>query len=87
MIHKYALIFIAAFAFLLAPQPGASAQNAPESRAKSLPLVSPIFGDNMVLQRGKVNTIWGWSDLAPRSGWKSRANTRPRLRVLTTAGR
>lgn len=27
----------------------------------SLPFVSPMFGDNMVLQRGKVNTIWGWS--------------------------
>lgn len=26
-----------------------------------LPFVSPIFGDNMVLQRGKPNTIWGWS--------------------------
>ncbi len=27
----------------------------------SLPFVSPIFGDNMVLQRGKLNAIWGWS--------------------------
>ncbi len=27
----------------------------------SLPFVSPIFGDNMVIQRGKLNTIWGWS--------------------------
>ena len=26
-----------------------------------LPFVSPIFGDNMVLQRGKPDTIWGWS--------------------------
>ena len=23
--------------------------------------VSPMFGDNMVLQRGKPNTIWGWA--------------------------
>jgi sialate O-acetylesterase len=29
---------------------------------KPLPFVSPIFGDNMVLQRGKPNTIWGWSE-------------------------
>jgi sialate O-acetylesterase len=29
--------------------------------AESLPLVSPIFGDNMVLQRDKPNTLWGWS--------------------------
>lgn len=27
----------------------------------SLPFVSPMFGDNMVLQRGKPNAIWGWS--------------------------
>ena len=26
-----------------------------------LPFVSPIFGDHMVLQRGKPNKIWGWS--------------------------
>ena len=26
-----------------------------------LPFVSPMFGDDMVLQRGKPNTIWGWS--------------------------
>jgi len=26
-----------------------------------LPFVSPMFGDNMVLQRGKPNTIWGWA--------------------------
>ena len=27
----------------------------------ALPFVSPMFGDSMVLQRGKPNTIWGWS--------------------------
>jgi len=27
----------------------------------ALPFVSPMFGDNMVLQRGKSNVIWGWS--------------------------
>ena len=25
------------------------------------PLVSPMFGDHMVMQRGKPNTFWGWS--------------------------
>jgi hypothetical protein len=29
---------------------------------RQLPFVSPVFGDNMVLQRGKPNTIWGWSE-------------------------
>ena len=32
-----------------------------EAAEGPLPFVSPIFGDNMVLQRGKPNTIWGWS--------------------------
>jgi sialate O-acetylesterase len=41
------------------PTPG---QATPTSVAKSLPFVSPIFGDDMVLQRSKPNTIWGWSD-------------------------
>ncbi|MBV8630890.1 MAG: hypothetical protein JOZ83_08210 [Silvibacterium sp.] len=41
---------------------GALAQPAPENPTKPLPFVSPMFGDNMVLQRGKANTIWGWSD-------------------------
>jgi len=25
------------------------------------PFVSPLFGDHMMLQRGKTNTIWGWA--------------------------
>ncbi len=29
--------------------------------AGSLPFVSTIFGDNMVLQRGKPDAIWGWA--------------------------
>lgn len=32
-----------------------------EAAAEPLPLVSAIFGDNMVLQRGKPDAIWGWS--------------------------
>jgi sialate O-acetylesterase len=30
-------------------------------RTPPLPFLSPIFGDNMVLQRGKPNTFWGWA--------------------------
>src|SRR5882672_4644512 len=41
--------------FLLSQGYSAAADN------PQLPFVSPIFGDNMVLQRGKPNTIWGWS--------------------------
>lgn len=29
---------------------------------ESLSLASSIFGDNMVLQRGKLDTIWGWTN-------------------------
>jgi sialate O-acetylesterase len=32
-----------------------------EATAEHLPLLSAIFGDNMVLQRGKPDAIWGWS--------------------------
>ena len=34
---------------------------AADNPSTSLPFVSPMFGDNMVLQRGKPNTIWGWA--------------------------
>jgi sialate O-acetylesterase len=27
----------------------------------ALPFISPVFGDHMVLQRDKPNTIWGWT--------------------------
>ena len=40
---------------------GGSALGAPPQAAVQLPFVSPIFADNMVLQRGKSNAIWGWS--------------------------
>ena len=62
-------IYFAALAagLMIAACPGACAQPTPgqavsASIAKPLPFVSPIFGDNMVLQRGKPDTIWGWSD-------------------------
>ncbi len=36
--------------------------HAPPIEAKAeFPFVSPIFGDHMVIQRGKPNTIWGWA--------------------------
>jgi sialate O-acetylesterase len=47
--------FISLFLLALAPLCAAAADTAP------LPFLSPIFGDNMVLQRGKPNPVWGWS--------------------------
>jgi sialate O-acetylesterase len=62
---------LAALAFLsaaLALASAAQAQNTPGVAAEAaaqapaaLPFVSPIFGDNMVMQGGRANTIWGWS--------------------------
>ena len=41
----------------------AALAQAPQSTTpKPLPFVSPVFGDNMVLQRDKPDSIWGWSD-------------------------
>jgi len=62
MIRTYTLIAITAAGLLLSAPRDALVQTAPETPAKPLPFVSPIFGDNMVLQRGKVNTIWGWTN-------------------------
>jgi sialate O-acetylesterase len=33
----------------------------PQTAAAPKPFVSPIFADHMVMQRGKPNAIWGWS--------------------------
>ena len=59
MIRKHALVVITS-AFLLLMTPTGLAQSSAPTQPH--PLVSQIFGDNMVLQRGKMNTIWGWSE-------------------------
>jgi sialate O-acetylesterase len=62
MIFKFIRPVVAATCILLGLNGIAFTQGAPESAAKPLPFVGAIFGDNMVLQRGKANTIWGWSE-------------------------
>jgi sialate O-acetylesterase len=62
VISRKTLFLLVAVGFLLSLACSALAQNPPGPTLKSLPFVSTIFGDNMVLQRGKKNTIWGWSD-------------------------
>ncbi len=66
-----ALIFFAVSLSLAYSQPTPStataappATSAPSSQA--LPFISPIFGDNMVLQRGKADALWGWSEPGDR---------------------
>ena len=53
------LLFAASVAAFAQPTPGQATQAA---AVKPLPFVGPIFADNMVPQRGKPDTIWGWSD-------------------------
>jgi len=67
MIHPYIRVAVAALGWLLVAEPGTFAQptpgqSNPSTITNSLPFVSPVFGDNMVLQRGKPDIIWGWSD-------------------------
>jgi sialate O-acetylesterase len=77
MISRFTAARNAAFIFLVAPlsiaysQPTASvvppvASPASAPPLQSLPFVSPIFGDNMVLQRGKPDFLWGWSEPGDR---------------------
>ena len=43
------------------------------------PFVSPVFGEHMVLQRGKVNRIWGWTkpgEVVRVHIWESTAETK-----------
>lgn len=47
-----ALLLVASVAPLRAADPASP---------RTSPLVSPIFGDHMVLQRGKSNPLWGWT--------------------------
>jgi len=62
MIFKFIRLVVAATSILLPLNGSSSIQGAPESAAKPLPFVSPLFGDNMVMQRGKANALWGWSE-------------------------
>jgi len=65
---KSTQLAVAAFGLLLALSCSALAQNTPGMPPPTphvpttLPFVSTLFGDNMVLQRGKTNTVWGWSE-------------------------
>src|SRR5271165_6315709 len=62
MIRLSTLKTVATAVLLLLMQRGGFGQSLSKQAAQPLPFVSPIFGDNMVMQRGKANTIWGWSE-------------------------
>jgi sialate O-acetylesterase len=52
---EFTVVRLQSVGYAFAPTPPTAGRN-------SRPFVSPMFGDNMVLQRGKPNTIWGWSE-------------------------
>jgi sialate O-acetylesterase len=56
-----ASILIYSLIVLMAPGGHAVAQDASAGTNAVLPFVSPMFGNDMVLQRGKPNPIWGWA--------------------------
>jgi sialate O-acetylesterase len=66
MITRRILIYAFAAGMSAAQHSAAIAQvfarNSAGTQAGPLPLISPIFGDNMVLQRDKPDTVWGWAD-------------------------
>jgi len=61
---KNTLFATAAAGLLFSSACGAFAQGffQPPPPPKPFPFVSPLFGDDMVLQRDKLDTIWGWSE-------------------------
>src|ERR1035441_1980030 len=63
-ISKYLFLAAEAVSLLLAPACLTFAQGPfqPPPPPKPFPFVSPLFGDDMVLQRDKADTIWGWSE-------------------------
>ncbi len=62
-LSKHFLAAVVGAGWLSACLNTAYAQPSPALQADStLPFVSPIFGDNMVLQRNKPDKIWGWSE-------------------------
>ena len=61
MNRRHILLAAVAVGLLFSHDCGGFAQDA-AAAGKPLPFVSPIFGDDMVLQRDKADAIWGWSE-------------------------
>jgi len=62
MLSKTTSILTALAATLLAAPGALFAQGGSAPTVVPLPFVNTLFGDNMVLQRGKPDALWGWSD-------------------------
>jgi sialate O-acetylesterase len=55
-------VAVAALIVALVPQPASAFQPPPAAPLDPFPFVGTMFTDNLVLQRDKVDTIWGWSE-------------------------
>jgi hypothetical protein len=66
---------------------GGSALAEPPQSAAPLPFVSPIFGDNMVLQREKPNAFGEGRSRESRCGWRSARVRRRQPPGRTASGR
>ena len=63
MFSRHSLAGILGLGLLpVCPNTGYAQLSSPIPTPTTLPFVSPIFGDNMVLQRNKPDKIWGWSE-------------------------
>ncbi len=58
---KHPRVLVLAFVALIALAGSTFTLAADATNSATLPFVSPMFGDNMVLQRGKLVKFWGWS--------------------------
>ena len=56
------VVSVSALALLSWSPSIAQPPQSPQQQNAPPPFVSPIFADHMVLQRGKPNPVWGWSE-------------------------
>ena len=75
MIRNAVLSMVVAAGFLAVPGSVAAALEPPQTPTTPLPFVSPLFGENMVLQRGKSNTLWGWAEPGDKTSVEIGATT------------
>src|SRR5580658_9568075 len=57
---QFHILVLCMWVGLIAQTSSISRAAADSSDVTKRPLISPMFGDHMVLQRGKPNTFWGW---------------------------
>lgn len=92
MVHRSVRRVVVGAALVIAAHVSAFAQPTPGqttagSAVEPLPFIAQIFNDNMVLQRGNPDTIWGWSDPGDTVRVDIGDHTATQQRVRKSAGR